>query len=93
MSAPDTPVAELINLGPASARMLARVGLATRGDLARVGSVEAWRRCREAGGTPSLNLVYAIEGALRDCPWNHLPEGRRKELQAAVAALRKGPRP
>lgn len=93
MNGHATPVAQLLNLGPASARMLAQVGVLTREDLARVGAVEAWRLCRGAGWNPSLTLVYAIEGALLQCPWNRLPEGRRQELRAAVAALRKGPRP
>ena len=45
-------------------------------------------KVRRAGFKPSLNLLYALEGALRDCHWQEVPEARRGELvQAAEAAI------
>ena len=45
-------------------------------------------RVKRAGFKPSLNLLYALEGALLDCHWQEVPEERRSELvQAAEAAI------
>lgn len=83
-----TPVGELPNLGPASARMLSGVGIRCLDDLRKAGPIGAWLACRDAGLNASLNLVYAIEGALTGCPWNHLPEDRRQDLKSRVEALK-----
>jgi TfoX/Sxy family transcriptional regulator of competence genes len=86
---------KLRNIGPKSAAWLRQVGLRTQEDLVAVGSVEAFVRVKRAGFRPSLNLLYALEGALLDCHWQQLPEARRSELlQAydAAAALLPAPR-
>lgn len=52
-------------------------------------------RVKRAGFRPSLNLLYALEGALLDCHWQQLPEERRGELLVAydaAAALLPPPR-
>ena len=56
---------KLRNIGPKSAAWLRQVGLRTRADLEGVGAVEAFMRVKRAGFKPSLNLLYALEGALR----------------------------
>ena len=76
----------LRNIGPKSAAWLRQVGLRTREDLAAVGPLEAFMRVRRAGFKPSLNLLYSLEGALRDCHWQDVPEARRRELVAAAEA-------
>ena len=43
-------------------------------------------RVKRAGFKPSLNLLYALEGALRDCHWQDVPDERRAELVAAAEA-------
>lgn len=77
---------KLRNIGPKSAAWLRQVGLRTHGDLAAAGPVEAFMRVRRAGFRPSLNLLYALEGALQDCHWQEVPEARRQELVAAAEA-------
>ena len=85
---------KLRNVGPKSAAWLRQVGLHTRGDLEAAGPVEAYMRVRRAGFRPSLNLLYALEGALRDCHWQDVPDERRKELvEAAEAAIADLPLP
>ena len=74
------------NIGPKSAAWLRQVGLRTLEDLAAAGAVEAFMRVKRAGFKPSLNLLYAIEGALLDCHWQEVPEERRHELIAAAEA-------
>jgi len=79
------------NIGPKSAAWLRQVGLRTRGDLEAAGALDAFMRVKRAGFKPSLNLLYALEGALQDCHWQEVTEQRRSELvagaEAAVALL------
>lgn len=81
----------LRNIGPKSSAWLRQVGLHTREDLAAAGPVDAYMRVRRAGFRPSMNLLYALEGALQDCHWQEVPEARRQQLvgeaQAAIAEL------
>lgn len=77
---------KLRNVGPKSAAWLRQVGLRTRADLEAAGPVEAYMRVRRAGFRPSLNLLYALEGALLDCHWQEVPEARRQQLVAAAEA-------
>jgi hypothetical protein len=77
---------KLRNIGPKSAAWLRQVGLRTEEDLVAAGPVDAFMRVRRAGFKPSLNMLYALEGALQDCHWQEVPEARRTELVAAVEA-------
>lgn len=78
--------AKLRNIGPKSAAWLRQVGLRTHDDIAAVGTVEAFMRVKRAGFKPTLNLLYAIEGALTDRHWQEVPETRRAELVSAAEA-------
>ncbi|WP_198659120.1 TfoX/Sxy family protein [Nocardiopsis sp. FIRDI 009] len=76
-------VARLRNLGPASARMLATVGVRTAADLEALGAAEVYRRLRETGAPGlSRNLLWAMEGALLDVDWRNLPPEIRTRLLA-----------
>ena len=68
------------NVGPKSAAWLRQVGVRTTEDLSRVGPVEAFMKVKRAGFRPSLNLLYAMAGAMADCHWAELPEERKQEL-------------
>lgn len=74
------------NIGPKSAAWLRQVGLHTRQDLADAGPVDAFMRVKRAGFKPSLNLLYALEGALHDCHWQDVSTERRSEMVAAAEA-------
>mgnify|MGYP001765271450 CR=1 FL=1 len=82
---------KLRNIGPKSAAWLRQVGLRTEEDLRAIGALEAFMRVKRAGFKPSLNLLYALEGALMDCHWQEIPAERRAELliaaDAAIALL------
>jgi hypothetical protein len=82
---------KLRNIGPKSAAWLRQVGLRTEADIAEVGAVGAFMRVRRAGFKPTMNLLYALEGALCDCHWQEVPEPRRQQLaqeaEAAIALL------
>ncbi len=77
---------KLRNIGPKSAAWLRQVGLRSREDLEAAGAVEAFMRVKRAGFKPSLNLLYALEGALLDCHWQQVPDARRGELILAADA-------
>ncbi|HKE48187.1 MAG TPA: TfoX/Sxy family protein [Rhodanobacteraceae bacterium] len=74
------------NVGPKSAAWLRQVGVRTNEDLARIGPVDAFLKVKRAGFRPSLNLLYAMAGALADCHWAELPEDRKQELLSALEA-------
>ncbi|MEP6940217.1 MAG: TfoX/Sxy family protein [Rudaea sp.] len=79
--------AKIRNVGPKSAAWLRQVGVRTQEDLVRLGAVEAFMKVKRAGFRPSLNLLYALEGALADCHWADLPDERKAALlQAAESA-------
>jgi len=85
MAAKDT-TGKIRNVGPKSAAWLRQVGVRTQEDLVRLGAIEAFMKVKRAGFRPSLNLLYALEGALVDCHWADLPEACKAALLAGAEA-------
>lgn len=85
---PQMPLAQLPNLGTVSAEWLAQAGLHTLADLAGIGAVEAYRRVQALGFKPSLNLLYALEGALHDEHWLQTKRHRKLDLLARLQAAK-----
>ena len=85
MAAKETP-GKIRNVGPKSAAWLRQVGVRTQDDLTRLGAIEAFMKVKRAGFRPSLNLLYALEGALADCHWADLPDERKAALLAGAEA-------
>lgn len=82
---------KLRNIGPKSRAWLRQTGVHTLDDLKTVGALAAFIRVKRAGFKSSLNLLYALEGAILDCHWQAIPQVRRSELllaaNAAIALL------
>lgn len=82
---------KLRNIGPKSMAWLRQTGVRSLDDLKAVGSLAAYVRVKRAGFKPSLNLLYALEGAILDCHWQEIPDERRSVLilqaDEAVALL------
>jgi hypothetical protein len=82
---------KLRNIGPKSMAWLRQTGVRSLDDLKAVGALSAFVRVKRAGFRPSLNLLYALEGAILDCHWQEIPDERRGQLiveaEAAVALL------
>ncbi len=76
--------AKLRNIGPKSAAWLRQTGVRTQEDLVAVGALAAFVRVKRAGFKPSLNLLYALEGAILGCHWQEIPDERRSELVLAA---------
>jgi DNA transformation protein len=75
----------LKNIGPASASQLREVDIADAATLRKLGAVAAYRRLKHAFPREvSLLMLYALEGALRDCHWNSLPEGVKDRLKRSA---------
>ncbi|MEZ5832485.1 MAG: TfoX/Sxy family protein [Dongiaceae bacterium] len=75
----------LKNIGPASARQLRDVGIESEADLRDLGALAAYRRLKHAFPREvSLNMLYALEGALTGCHWNRLPPGAKQRLKTAA---------
>ena len=72
------------NVGPKSAAWLRQVGVRTIDDLRRTGVVESFMKVKRAGFRPSLNLLYAMQGALDDCHWADLPDEVKTSLVLAA---------
>jgi len=72
--------APLANLGPVSKRMLAAAGITSVETLRRLGAVEAYRRVRSHDPRASLNLLWALEGALTGRPWEDVARNDRLSL-------------
>jgi DNA transformation protein len=83
MMKPTTPL-DLPNLGPKSAQVLAAIGIENLAQLRRVGAVEAYVRARRSNSRVSLNLLWALEGALSGMPWRQVAHQHRTSLLLAV---------
>lgn len=87
MTTRRSEISDLRNLGGKSEEWLNAIGVFTRQDLERLGSVEIYRSLKEAGFPVSLNLVWGIEGALADLDWRELPADLKAELRAEIRKL------
>jgi predicted flap endonuclease-1-like 5' DNA nuclease len=85
-------VARLRNLGPASAHMLAEAGIASVTRLRKLGALEAWRRVRASHPRASLNLLWALDGALTDRDWQEVARTERTRLLLALDAPEASPK-
>jgi len=73
------------NMGPKSSEWLASVGIHTLDDVASLGVVETYKRVKAAYPEKvSLNLLYGLQAALLDLPWNELPPDIKAELKKQV---------
>ncbi len=73
------------NMGPKSREWLASVGVNTLDDVAKLGVVETYKRVKAAYPEKvSLNLLYGLQAALLDLPWNELPADIKEELKRQV---------
>ena len=79
-AAAKTAVIPLRNLGPVSKRMLAAAGITSVQALRRLGAIEAYRRVRAHDPRASLNLLWALEGALTGRPWEDVARNDRLSL-------------
>ncbi len=87
------PLDQLTNLGRIAARQLAEIGIRSEADLRAAGAAAAYLKLKDHFGRGvSLNYLYALGGALKDMPWDQMPETDRAALRAEASALLGGKR-
>ncbi len=69
--------------------MLALAGITTVAQLQELGSVVAFARAKQADARVSLNLLWALEGALTDQPWQTVAREHRTSLLLALEAYQR----
>ncbi len=77
-------IAALPNLGPKSKQMLADVQIKTVAQLRKLGAVCAYARVKQHNPRASLNLLWALEGALTGLPWQVVAREHRTSLLLAL---------
>lgn len=71
---------QMKNLGAASVNILNSIGVKTYADLTALGSVQAYRKIRQRGIHVSRAMLYAMEAALLDVPWQSLDPALKAQL-------------
>lgn len=81
----------LANIGPVLAAKLEAAGVHNRDDLRELGSIEAILKIRgHLVDDSCLNMLYALEGAIRGVRWHKIPSADRARLRQK---LREAARP
>jgi len=87
-------IRDLRNLGVKSEGVLADIGIHTADELRRQGAVRTFAELKRTGQSPSLNMLWALAGALDPWPegthWREVARGgARLSLLLAVEDLEK----
>jgi DNA transformation protein len=84
----ERPVANLRNLGPKSAMMLAEAGIRTVGELRAIGPVRAYARVKDLRKRgASLNLLWSMAAGLENRGWRDVSPEEKASLIAAYRRL------
>jgi DNA transformation protein len=75
-----TAIKDAANLGPKSALWLAQIGITELEQVRQLGSIEVMLRLKRADIPVSLNMLYALEGALEGRHWQEIKRERKAEL-------------
>lgn len=76
---------KILNIGPKSTQWLNSVGIFSITDLEKLGAVKVFKIVKSAyPHKVTLNLLYALQGALLDLPWNEIPHDIKEKINAQV---------
>ena len=75
-----TLLSELANLGPTSERMLNAIGIFNQEQVENTDPVEAYMKMKSRGMKVSINIIYAIYGAIHTLHWTRIPVEERSRL-------------
>lgn len=73
-------LSDLPNFGPKSQQMLTQAGIHTLEQLRELGAVRAYVQVKRSGACSSLNLLWAMEGALSGRHWQDVAKHDRLSL-------------
>ena len=75
-------VEDLKNIGATTAQWLHDAGIHTSADLEETGAVIAYKIIQhQRPQKVNVMLLYALQGALMDVPWNALPPSLKEQLK------------
>ncbi|MFY3383167.1 TfoX/Sxy family protein [Paracidovorax sp. MALMAid1276] len=80
----EVSLAKVANLGPKSAQFMERAGITTIEQLKHLGSVRAYSMVKQVEPKASLNLLWAIEGAITGIHWQEVAKDHRTSLLLAL---------
>lgn len=73
------------NIGKKSREWLKAIGIETLDEIDTLGAVEVYVRLKQAFPREiSLNMLWGLQGAILDIPYNQLPPEMRESLLAEV---------
>ncbi len=87
---PVHELARLPGLGPKSCEMLAEAGIHHPSQLRELGSVRAFCQVRRSRPGASLNLLWALEGAISGVHWQTVAREHRTSLLLALEDCERG---
>lgn len=77
---------DLPNLRLATERMLKKAGIDSVEQLEAEGALNAYKAIQDThASTVSLELLWALEGAIKGTHWSVVPQSRREELMSALS--------
>ncbi|WED20757.1 TfoX/Sxy family DNA transformation protein [Vibrio sp. JC009] len=79
-----TRLKDLPNLRLGTERMLKKAGINSVAELRQAGSVGAFKAIKQTNSTVSLELLWALEGALKGKHWSVITKERRDELMSKL---------
>lgn len=74
------PIHELPNLGPQSCKWLAAIGITTAEQLCAQDPFAVYGQLKKAQPRVSLNMLYALIGAVEGMHWQQVQRERRAEI-------------
>lgn len=85
-------LARAANLGPKSAALLVRAGIDSMDRLRATGAVDAWLDAKAIDPAVSLNLLWALVGAIEGRAWQDVAREDRTSLLLALEDARRARR-
>ena len=83
----DELLTKLPNIGLSLAKELNSIGVFRAEQLKQIGSAEALFAIRGTSGKGCMNMLYALEGAIRNIRWHHLTDKEKLEAKNAFYKL------
>ena len=78
---------EMPNIGKTLAKKLSTAGIDSPEKLIEIGSLTALMRIRTETDSGCLNMLYALEGAIRGVRWHSLSKDVKEELKRELSKL------
>ncbi|MGE5457118.1 MAG: TfoX/Sxy family DNA transformation protein [Methanococcaceae archaeon] len=78
---------KLINIGEVIRNELEEIGIRTLEDLKKTGSAKALFMIHNNSGDGCLNMLYALEGAVKETRWHNLSKEEKEKVRKEYEGL------